>query len=106
MTFAKTSVCAKYKSVEGWHVFHSDDLPGLYVASKDPARAYEDVACAIETLIELDEGIKVEAKPEMSLADFLESVKGQLPEQPIREPREPKWALTTGGDGPKMRARP
>jgi hypothetical protein len=83
MTFARTSICAKYKSVEGWHVFDSDDLPGLYVASKDPVAAYEDVAPAIEALLELDEGIKVEAKPEMTLADFLESLKGELAEQPM-----------------------
>jgi hypothetical protein len=83
MTFAKTSICAKYKSVDGWHIFDSDDLPGLYVASRDAVTAYEDVAPAIEALIDLDEGIKVEAKPELSLAEFLESLKGEVPEQPL-----------------------
>jgi hypothetical protein len=81
MTFAKTSICAKYKSVDGWHIFDSDDLPGLYVASRDAATAYKDVAPAIVTLIELDEGIKVEARAELSLSEFLESVKGEVPEQ-------------------------
>lgn len=76
MTFAKTSICARYKGVEGWHVFDCDDLPGLYVASRDPATAFNDVAPAIEKLLMLDEGVNCVATPELSIEEFLSSIKG------------------------------
>jgi len=76
MTFAKTSVEVKYKGVDGWHIFESDELVGLLVASKDPAIAFADVPTAIEQLLMLDEGIKCKAMPEMTLDEFLGSLRG------------------------------
>jgi hypothetical protein len=72
MTFAKTSICVNYKFAEQWHVFSSDDLPGLYVASRDAERAYKDVGAAIEKLLRLNEGIACRARPELSFQQFLE----------------------------------
>lgn len=62
----KTSVNVLYKHVEGWHVFYSDDLPGLYVTSQNPKIAFEDVAPSIAKLIELDEKIKVRVEVELT----------------------------------------
>ena len=69
------SVCARYKNVEGWHVFQSDELPGLYVASRDAERAFHDVALSIQTLVRLDEGIDCTVVPEKSFQEFVASLK-------------------------------
>lgn len=71
----ETSICAKYKTVDGWHIFESDDLPGLYIASKDAERAYNDIGPAIEKLIRLDEGLAVKVSAEKSYREFLNAVK-------------------------------
>lgn len=76
MTGAKTSVAISYRNESGWHVFVSDDLPGLYVASQDLSTAYEDVARSIQELFWLDEGIECHVAPELPLSDFLATVKG------------------------------
>lgn len=85
---AKTSICAHYKSVDGWHVFYSDELPGLYVASKDAEAAFMDVAPAIEKLLHLDEGIQCRAFPLMSLQDFLDASKNPEPAEQGSAPLE------------------
>lgn len=51
------TVAVQYKCVEGYHVYTSPELPGLYVASKDAALAAADVAPAIRMLLEMDYGI-------------------------------------------------
>jgi hypothetical protein len=67
-----TSVGVKYKStIDGWHVFSSEELPGLYVASQDAELAYNDVATAIEKLLWLDEGVKFQIRPEVPFVQFL-----------------------------------
>ena len=69
----KTSICVDYKSADGWHIFESAELRGLYVASRDAETAYNDVAPAIERLLLLDNNIVVKATPEVSLQEFIES---------------------------------
>jgi hypothetical protein len=72
----KTSISTTYRAVDGWHVFVSDDLPGLYVASKDLYSAYHDVAGSIQALLKLDEGVDCSVAPEVPLQDFLAMVRG------------------------------
>jgi len=72
-----TSVCVNYTYAEEWHVFRSDDLNGLYVASKDARRSFDDVASAIEKLIFLDEGVQCTVKPEMTFDKFISCVKAR-----------------------------
>lgn len=71
-----TSICVSYKYAEDWHVFSSDDLPGLYVASKDARVAFQDVATSIEKLIFLNESVRIKAIPELSFKQFLEKIEG------------------------------
>lgn len=52
-----TPICVKYKQVDGWHVFSSDDLLGLYVVSQNFELAFNDVALVIQKLLKLNEGI-------------------------------------------------
>ena len=72
---AKTSICARYKHIDGWHIFQSGDLPGMYVASRDAERAYNDIAPSIELLVQLDEGVTCKAIPEMSFREFIAATK-------------------------------
>ena len=88
-----TSVCVKYKYVDGWHVFASDDVEGLYVASKDAKLAFDDVGPSITLLLKLNEGIECVVKPEMPFANFLRFLKeaeqktqiGKRKAKPIRQ---------------------
>lgn len=75
MTYAKTSICVEYKFVDGWHVFASEALPGLYVASQDAKKAFDDVAPSIQMLLKLDEGIDCEVETEPGFEEFLELAK-------------------------------
>ena len=72
----KTSVSITYTAKDGWHVFASDELPGLYVASRDLATAYNDVGRSIEALLMLDEGIACVVEPEVAMDEFLAALRG------------------------------
>lgn len=63
-------VCIEYKNVDGVHVFTSEDLPGLYIASKDDEAAYRDVAEGIKLLVRLDYGMECEVSPAMTPEEF------------------------------------
>jgi hypothetical protein len=73
MTELTTSIGVCYKHADGWHVFTCKELPGLYIASKDVERAYNDVPVAVEKLLQLDFGMKCKAVAELSFADFLKA---------------------------------
>lgn len=88
MSGPKTSICVNYKNTEGMHVFMSDDLPGLYIASQDAHVAYNDISLAIETLLELNQGIQVKAEPELTFAEFIRAAnkaeeKEESPQKPL-----------------------
>lgn len=70
-----SSVCVKYKYADGWHVFQSDDIHGLYVASRDAKTAYDDVKVSIEKLIALNEGVTCIVQPEMTYEEFISFLK-------------------------------
>lgn len=72
-----SSVCVRYKYADGWHVFQSDDIHGLYVANKDARTSYNDVQVAIEKLILLDEGLRCTVQPEMTFDEFISCLKGE-----------------------------
>lgn len=82
----QTSILATYKSVDGWHVFQADDMPGLYVASKDPVKAFNDVALSIKTLVKLDTGVECTVTPERSVKEFIASIKAHEPKTEEPEP--------------------
>jgi hypothetical protein len=75
MTFAKTSICVSYKFVDGWHIFSSDELPALYVASLDPEKAFRDVGPSIELLLKLNDRIECTVRPELDFSEFIARVK-------------------------------
>lgn len=88
-----TSITALYKVVDGWHVFVSPELPGLYVASQDLAKAYNDVARSIEMLLSLDSGIKCAASPDLPLDEFVATVKGRKLDSDSYVPAERRFSV-------------
>lgn len=72
-----TSIRVDYKHVDGWHVFSSEKLPGLYVASKDAQEAYEDVGPALEKLLFLNAGIHCQVTHELGFNEFVRQLTGQ-----------------------------
>jgi len=81
MVTTTTSICVRYKyHAQGWYVFEADELPGLYVASRDAKKAFDDVAPAIKMLLKLNEGIDCTIVPALSFDDFIATVKGQRPD--------------------------
>jgi len=84
MSGPKTSICVSYKNTDGWHVFASDDLPGLYVAHQNAEVAYNDISDSIEKLLMLNQGIQVKAEPELSFEEFLNALKPSEDSKPQR----------------------
>jgi hypothetical protein len=82
-----TTVCVKYQHRDGWHVFTSPDMPGLYIASKEPRAAYEDVPIAVKRLIELDFNCTCDVIRPEPFDSFAQTALGRVP----------------GGDSPLLR---
>lgn len=75
-----SSVAVRYKATfDGWHVFTSNDLPGLYVASTDAETAYNDVGPSIEKLLKLDLGLEATIRPELPFEQFVAVVRKTAP---------------------------
>src|SRR4029079_4918767 len=70
------TVNVRYREIDGFHVFTSDDVRGLYVASKDVQEAYGAIAPTIQTLLELNEQLKVKVIPAQPLKRFLDLIRG------------------------------
>jgi hypothetical protein len=68
----ETIVNVEYKHRDGWHVFTSPDLHGLYIASQDPKAAYDDVPVAIQALIELDYSCRCTVTRALPFEEFAE----------------------------------
>ena len=75
-----SSVGVRYKyTFDGWHVFTSDELPGLYVASHEAETAYNDVGPSIEKLLLLDEGVECTIRPEVPFSEFVAMIRTDNP---------------------------
>lgn len=90
----KTAVCIRYKFVEGWHVFQSDDVPGLYVANMDARRAFDDVGPSIKLLMKLNEGVDCEATPALPFSDFVSSLREEAEINPDLVMSDKRFILT------------
>ena len=71
------TVAVLYGFRDGYHVFTSDELYGLYIASKDPETAFNGIVPAIETLMRENEGIDIKAEPAFTLSEFLSVMRAQ-----------------------------
>lgn len=64
-------VTVKYEQVGSWHVFTSDDVRNLFVASPDLLRAYNDIAVSLNKLVLRNEGTEYSFRPRLSADEFL-----------------------------------
>jgi hypothetical protein len=66
------AVSVGYRFVDGYHVFTSQDARGLYVASRDPRKAYESVAEVLQELMARQNGVSVvEVVPTLTFEEWL-----------------------------------
>ncbi len=72
-----STITVDYRVVDGWHVFTSADVRGLYVANEEQEAAFSAVGPTIETLLQLNEDVHVEVRPATTFARFLEQLKGK-----------------------------
>ncbi len=64
-------ILVDYRVIDGWHVFTSEQVRGLYVANPDQHLAYEAVAPTIEKLLAENESVNVAVKPVLAFGTFL-----------------------------------
>ena len=86
---ATGSVRVEYRYVDGYHIFTSEDVYGLYVASRDAGRAFEDVAPALQELIRLNEGITCRVEKTLTFSEFVDTIRHgaeQLPPKMVSRP--------------------
>ena len=65
------TIDVEHRVIDGWHVFTSKDVEGLYVAHPEMATAFDAVAPTIEKLLELNENLRVIVRPSEPLARML-----------------------------------
>jgi hypothetical protein len=74
------AIRVNYRFIDGYHVYTSDDVYGLYVAHRDPCAAFQAVAPSLEKLIQLNEGISCSVEPALTFSELLRS--SRHPEEP------------------------
>ena len=90
MHVESTLIDVQYRHMEGYHVFTSEDVYGLYVASKDARKAFDAVAPALELLLEKNYDIAGSTvEPVESFAEFLKSRWPKTEDAPAPEGRSP-----------------
>lgn len=74
MNLIATEIQVVRRIRSGWHVYTCDALPGLYIASKNDKKAYNDVPAAIRMLFKLDFGVEVCVHHKTDYASFMAQV--------------------------------
>lgn len=75
------AIRVNYRFIDGYHVYTSDDVYGLYVANRDAVCAYAAIAPSLEKLIQLNEGISCHVEPALTFSELVRSARN--PDQPI-----------------------
>lgn len=66
------TIKVNYRQVEDYHVFTSEDLYGLYVASKDPEIAFDRLVPSVVELVKLNYDMNVSVDLTQSFREFAE----------------------------------
>ena len=64
------TIAIQHRLRDGYHVLTSREVDGLYVASKDAAKAHAGVAPAIEQLLAANEGVVCRVEPVSGIEDL------------------------------------
>ena len=67
------TIRVNYRFMDGYHVYTSEDVYGLYVANRDAQAAYEAVAPSLERLIKLNEGVVCHVEPTFTFSELMRS---------------------------------
>ena len=70
-----------YRFIDGYHVYTSDDVYGLYIANPDAQKAYSAIAPSLEKLIKLNEGIACHVEPALTYSELVRAA--HHPDQPV-----------------------
>src|ERR1700687_5244739 len=62
------AIRVNYRFVDGYHIYTSEDVYGLYVANRDATKAYAAVGPSLEKLIQLNEGISCRVEPGLTFS--------------------------------------
>jgi len=65
-------ICVKYRKLNDYHVFTSDEVNGLYVCSKNPEQAVGDICDAVELLKWINEQVHCKVQLTQAFFDFIE----------------------------------
>ncbi len=71
MTPIATEIHVVRRVRSGWYVYTCEALPGLYVASADDKKAYNDLPTAIRKLFKLDYGHEVSVHHKIDYSAFM-----------------------------------
>lgn len=66
-----TVVEVSYQCVDGYHLFTSRDIKGLFIGSSDCEKAFTDVSNGIRILMKANHGVDCRAQPMMTFEEFL-----------------------------------
>jgi hypothetical protein len=70
-----------YRCIDGYHVYTSEDVYGLYIVNRDAQKAYDAVAPSLEKLIKLNDGLSWRVEPIMTFSEMVRSARN--PDQPV-----------------------
>jgi hypothetical protein len=73
--FATISV--RYRLIDGYHVFTSDDVRGLYVANQDPEQAFDACSEVLSALLTYKFGIEIEVTPAATIEEFMRKIRAE-----------------------------
>ena len=76
-----TVIGVTYRLIDDMHVYTSEDVYGLYVADRDPKRAYDAVAPSLRKLISLNEGVECQIEPALTYSELLRQL--HYPDEPL-----------------------
>jgi len=69
------AITVSYRYIQGYHVYTSTDVYGLYVSHQDPQAAYEAVGPSLEKLIKLNDGIDCRVRPMMTYSEMIRAAR-------------------------------
>lgn len=71
----EATILVDYQVIDGWHVFTSTQVKGLYVAHPDQRMAYDAIGPTIEKLLAENERVLATVSPALTFDAFLERVR-------------------------------